>query len=324
MDTSLYDTLISKYEKRTSKHQKNIKLGEKLENIKNGKYKVIIEQCRLTLKESGKIGYDALKSELPAVTFCGVFNEMRKSEKISFYNKLIIIDIDDLESDNIDIFRKKIKNDEHTYSMFLSPSGNGLKILIKVESDVEHHKLAFKAIDKYYREKHGIEIDLSGSDCSRLCYVSWDPELYINEKSSVFKFNIDEFSDKINIPKKTSPNQKQLAKSNKINSTFGLNKTNDREMMKKIIQYLKKNNKSITSTHDRWYKCAYAIANTFSYDLGLAYFLKLSELDGERYDEYKSRERLEYCYITKRDEGGIHFASIISFAKEEGFLTKVA
>ena len=150
--------------------------------------------------------------------------------------------------------------------------------------------------------------------------------IYINSDSQTFIFDLSE-AEKIMIA--SVPKNKGIKASEvdnvleilSLQNTYGLNKEADRIMMKKIIIFLKKNNKSITISHSKWYKCAYAIANTFSYEIGLKYFLSLSELDGPSYDEYKSRERIKYCYLNKKDEGGVHFATIITFAKEVGFVT---
>mgnify|MGYP000909028901 CR=1 FL=1 len=171
--------LISKYEKKNSKVCSNIGLLEELGNFKNGKYKLQIEQCRLALKLEGKTGYDKYKSQLPGVAFCGTFNNLRQAEQIAYYNNLLIIDIDDLDEETILDTKNQVMQDVFTYAVFISPSGKGLKILIKVDTGVEFHKLAFRAVTKYYLDKFNINIDLSGSDCSRLCYVSWDSDIYI-------------------------------------------------------------------------------------------------------------------------------------------------
>ena len=63
-----------------------------------------------------------------------------------------------------------------------------------------------------------------------------------------------------------------------------------------------------------------AIANTFTYDIGLNYFTKLSKLDGIKYNETHSTNFLNNCYETKN--GSVNFASIIHLANEKGYNTK--
>ncbi len=300
---------------------------EQLDLFKQGSYKVQIDLCRLALLNNDKAKYKNLKAELPAITFCGRFDTQRKADLITNYNNLIIIDIDDLDPAFLKTVRKSIENDIYTHACFLSPSGNGLKILIKVKTDVIFHKQAFRNLSIYYKDNFDVLIDKSGSDCSRLCYVSYDSELYVNKNSDYFIFETealekDSFVEKTAIGKKRTPLSESVFNYKNLKTSYGLNKPNDRKMISQIIKFLKKGNLSITSTQEAWYKCAYAIANSFSYDIGAKYFIALSELDGDKYDKEKCVQIIEYCYLNRKDEGGLHFSTIVFFAKEKGFKTK--
>jgi hypothetical protein len=76
---------------------------------------------------------------------------------------------------------------EFTYASFISPSGNGLKILVKINSDKANHKEAFLEVQAHYETILKLEIDKSGKDVTRLCFYSWDENLYLNENASVFE-----------------------------------------------------------------------------------------------------------------------------------------
>jgi hypothetical protein len=80
----------------------------------------------------------------------------------------------------------------------------------------------------------------------------------------------------------------------------GRNKATKRNEIQKMIKFLKNKNLSITSDYERWFRIAYAIANTFTYDVGKKYFLQLCQLDGPRHDEEKSINILQYCYVNSR------------------------
>ena len=88
--------------------------------------------------------------------------------------------------------------------------------------------------------------------------------------------------------------------------------------IEKIIKYLKKNNKSITVTYTDWFRVALAIANSFTHEVGQKYYLQLCELDGDNYDEYKSKYLLDYCYANRK-LGKIGFPTIVYLAKQAGF-----
>ena len=81
-----------------------------------------------------------------------------------------------------------------TYSAFISPSGKGLKVIIKTDSELESHTDTFNALRDYYDEISGIVSDKSVKDVTRLCFVSYDPNLYLNESSETFRFSNSSFS----------------------------------------------------------------------------------------------------------------------------------
>jgi hypothetical protein len=84
--------------------------------------------------------------------------------------------------------KDKLTKDKFVYSVFISPSGNGLKALVKIPADVDNHKNFFNALNKHFDSEH---FDKMCSNVSRVCYESYDPLIYINENSSVWD-KIDE------------------------------------------------------------------------------------------------------------------------------------
>lgn len=173
---------ISYYANKESKISKQVQLGEVFESIKTGDgIKDKIEQIRSLTDKSQR---DKLKGTLPMVTFSGLFGESRKKEHIAHYSELICIDIDNLKE--LQHKRIEIQADQFTYALFLSPSGNGLKVLIKVQGQKENHLLLFENIKKYYKNNFNVEIDRSCKDISRGAFLSFDPEIFINSNSSVF------------------------------------------------------------------------------------------------------------------------------------------
>ena len=80
--------------------------------------------------------------------------------------------------------RVELMEDELTYCLFTSQSGDGIKTLVRIPKDAKNHKKYFKALEKYYECD---EFDTSCKNISRVCYESYDPDIYINELSSVWK-----------------------------------------------------------------------------------------------------------------------------------------
>jgi hypothetical protein len=163
-----------------------ISLQEALSKIRNGCFKTEVEELRTLLYQGSKDQYDERKKELLAFTVQGTFKNKRDSEHIKDYNKLIILDIDKIDTDQIDVLKQKASLDTHTYACFKSPSNQGLKIIVPVNSNKENHKEAFEQVAKFYEKSLKVEIDSSGKDVSRLCFYSYDPDIHINEHARVF------------------------------------------------------------------------------------------------------------------------------------------
>ena len=78
-----------------------------------------------------------------------------------------------------------------TKLLFRSPSGDGLKWIVPIDpfkhrlgafTLQEAHSLNFEAVFNYIQHKYNVEVDKSGKDVSRACFLPYDPEAYINPK----------------------------------------------------------------------------------------------------------------------------------------------
>ena len=162
----------------------NYELVNVLNAIKEGKFNTKITQLRNADSEEEK---GRVKNALPAFTPSVVLNTGRKFTDGDTYNGVIHLDYDKL--DDVASAIEKIKSLEYTYSCFISPSGNGIKVFVRVSNEMEQHKDAFNTLRHYYDKAVGRESDKSIKDLTRLCFVSSDPELYLNEESVVFDYN---------------------------------------------------------------------------------------------------------------------------------------
>lgn len=161
-------------------------IPEILHEIKTGKYRPGIIYLRKSLAENKLEAYEKAKKSLPAFTPSGKFVGGRKMEFLETYSNFIILDIDKLSQTDLQNAKHKANQSEYTYASFISPSGNGLKILVKVNTTKEDHKETFLAIQKHYETLLNHEIDKSGKDITRLCFYSFDDNLYQNEAAIVF------------------------------------------------------------------------------------------------------------------------------------------
>ncbi|MEY3498510.1 MAG: hypothetical protein RL308_179 [Bacteroidota bacterium] len=157
-----------------------------LEEIKTGKYRPGIIYLRKSLAENKTEAYNKAKKSLPAFTPSGKFVGGRKLEFLANYSSCIILDIDKLSAADLQNAKHLANQSEFTFASFISPSGNGLKILVKINSDKADHKEAFLLVQAHYESILKLEIDKSGKDVTRLCFYSWDENLYLNENASTF------------------------------------------------------------------------------------------------------------------------------------------
>src|SRR6218665_441786 len=147
--------------------------------------KTMIEEIRLLAAEGKKEEADEKKKKLPAFTPSGTFSE-RKKEALETYSGFVCLDFDHLASEALKTAFAAICKIPYTAFCFVSPSGNGLKVFVSVNTEAEHHEMAYEQAQAYYEKVAGLKADDSCKDVTRLCYVSWDPGAYRTEKSEKF------------------------------------------------------------------------------------------------------------------------------------------
>tara|TARA_R110002074_G_scaffold130705_2_gene272582 strand:- start:16932 stop:19358 length:2427 start_codon:yes stop_codon:yes gene_type:complete len=155
-------------------------VGFVLDRIRNGASKTLVKRIR---RQKDKSQRNELKKELPAVCFSGTFTK-RTDGSIQSHSGFLCLDFDgyskqkDLVAD-----KDRLSKDRYVYSVFISPSGAGLKALIKIPEDPSNHTNYFNSLEKYFDNPH---FDKTSKNISRVCYESYDPLLYLNERSSIW------------------------------------------------------------------------------------------------------------------------------------------
>ncbi len=166
--------LVSIFATVRGKKPKNSPLSEVLDRIKgDGKLADQIKSLRATT--DSEIA-SKKKLNLPAVTFAGTFSKRNASGLIE-RSGIVTLDFDHLE--NAKLLRVQLNSDPHCVTAFISPGGNGVKALMRIDTDLDH-AAAFSSAANYVLQRYGEEIDPSGKDVSRLCFLSHDPEIRIN------------------------------------------------------------------------------------------------------------------------------------------------
>ena len=165
---------------------KKVEVQKVLQQIQKGHWKKQINDIRYHLKNGNEDEAVKIKSNLPCMTISATFKERRKKDYVDSYTGLLHLDYDKLE--NAEEVKTNLISIPYTYSAFISPSGNGVKVLVKSDNAMSSHEVAFNSLREYYDKIVNVESDSSVKDITRLCYMSYDPDLYLNETSEIFKY----------------------------------------------------------------------------------------------------------------------------------------
>ena len=164
---------------RSTKPVGNPELKEVLMDIKSDKYKVQVEKCHTDIK---------YKDYLPCFTPTGVFNH-RSIAGLESYNGIICLDIDHIEDP--EQLKKRAAALNYVHAAFITPSGKGLKVIIKTNATAETYKSVEAKVADYFLTDCGAVRDNRCKDIARIQFVSHDPNLYYNEDS--YRLNLDQY-----------------------------------------------------------------------------------------------------------------------------------
>lgn len=161
-----------------------------IKRIQKGTSKELVETIRNGAKEN--------KNRLPCILFSGIFNE-RNSNSLQQHSGLMVLDFDKYpDNETMEAHFELLKQNNHFVLLFISPSGNGIKGVIKVSNELtkETHPKVFKEFHNTFDYDY---FDIVNSNIDRVCFESYDPNIYVNLEAEIFNpilkdegFNISE------------------------------------------------------------------------------------------------------------------------------------
>ena len=126
-------------------------------------------------------------TKLPAATFAGTFRKgERKASGLDTHSGLVVLDYDHL--DDVAAAYLAVAADRHTVIAFISPSGDGLKVVVAVDpvpTNADEHLSAWETAVGYYDGLLGAEADPSGKDLPRLTFLAYDPDALLNRDATL-------------------------------------------------------------------------------------------------------------------------------------------
>lgn len=170
--------LVSYYENSFVKEKKEIDLENYAGMIKHGAWQDYVLKARAA-KQLGDIDtYKKFKAKSQCITGSAVMKEGSRSDaNIKDLNGFIVIDIDNQINEDL-------KNDKYSAIVHLSFGGDGMCVFVRINPD--KFLDSFNGLAQYYLENYNITIDPSCKNPSRIRYISYDPDIFVNEKSLKF------------------------------------------------------------------------------------------------------------------------------------------
>jgi hypothetical protein len=185
------------YEVQITKSLFNPKFQKKelydvVEMIEKGAFEAPISKLRSL--EKGSEQYDNIKVNLPVIyPSCEFKSNSTRDEEIANYHPIVQLDYDGIEDEyQLETYKQIISNKPFTQTCFISPSGKGLKVFVKVNytiSNKEDYVRAFNAVRKHYDDALTFNSDEVIHNPNRACFLSYDPEVYFNCNPEPFRVN---------------------------------------------------------------------------------------------------------------------------------------
>jgi hypothetical protein len=279
---------VTFYNNAFGKEKVDVDLNSILKAIKSGNWQTNTKTYRDLVLKHGKKSDEAneyKRSNIPGVTVSGIFSNERKANKITSHSGFISVDFDDVQ--DLDLARSELYADEYTYAGFVSVSGTGICLIVKI--DGSRHLESFLGLEKYYFTKYGLQIDQQCKDVNRLRFVSFDPDAELSFRSKLF----DKYAEK----KKGRPI--------KHNKTV----IDSDEDFEYVLSQIESKRIDLTESYEAWIEIGMGIKNKYG-ESGLEYFKRVSQFHSN-YDEDKT----ELKYKSFSSTGMTTIASFYHHAK---------
>jgi len=173
----------------------DVRLDSVVKFIRSPKSARLIDVIRADLKAGRKKEADEKKRRLLAIIFSGRYSKRSDRDWVTS-SGIICCDLDHIPMDQLESIRAQLAAFKWVCLIFVSPSGNGLKICVRVsglnEANASEYLKAWKAVTKWLHTLNLVN-DPSTKNPSRLCFLSHDPRIYHNEDPE--HFPIETFSE---------------------------------------------------------------------------------------------------------------------------------
>lgn len=307
---------------RTIPPYANITLNQVYQAISGPYYKKLTEKLRLIFDEAENRKYKTQYFDF--VTFSGTFSK-RNIENLIQLSGLMVLDLDHLK--DLDAIKLQLLKDPffETQLLFVSPNGDGLKWILEIDINEKYsHREWFDAISNYIKSSHGIEVDKTGSDVARACFLSFDPDAYLNPKHG--RMN-KLFPPEIYLVNRKKFDPKTWLQNTKKNKTFkptgfSSSATRIHHNVDIVIRRIENYQIDITTNsheYNDWRNLGFAFADEFG-EAGRQYFHRISRFYPD-YDIKATDNQFDKCLQSNRK--GITIKTFFGMARDAGLNIRV-
>jgi len=239
--------------------------------------------CSVLRESADKKAITLAKKRLDYVTFGGEFTK-RHIDTLVMPSWWLVMDFDDVPE--VEEIKRVLSLDPCCYLIFISPSGKGLKVVLNIAD--QDFKKSFVDISLYFQQNYGLIPDISGSDITRACFMSYDPAYIFNEKAKPY------------LIKGLAPikKERQYDATKKVNI----------DQLEFVVRQLVDNGIDITNNYSsEWLLVGFSMA-TFG-EAGRAYFHELSSVN-HAYNAEVTERKFDNFLKTTRFTSPAKFFSI--------------
>lgn len=229
------ENIIASYADRIDITQmKTTPLHSILSDISSGVWKDKVEAIR---EETDDKKRKSLKNATLGYFNIGTFKDDKRENKNLISTRFMIFDFDHLLG-KPETMKEKLKRNKKVYAAFISPSGDGLKVICRLERPVTDHQ-EYKGIYSHWANEFSSAMNHTADktcDAARACYFSYDPDIYINEGAEPLQ--VIEISGYSETPMKTKKKVKNAKREELLNTFKGADIGNRNSSLIQVVGLL--------------------------------------------------------------------------------------
>lgn len=304
--------------KNTSPYKERISLADVYLYLSGSLLKERTEQLRRISNPDENREYKA--ANFPFVTFSGAFR-YRKEKGLIEHSGLLVLDFDHVP--DVEALKMQLLTDRYieTELLFTSPNGNGLKWVIAIDATRYSHSQWFDAVSRYITATYSVEVDKSGRDVCRVCFLCYDPDAFLHPRhgkmdrlfpGEVYTTTRQRFEPEKWLQQTTT--KKQAA-------PVPINKTATRQQheVEVVLRRIEAFQIDLTCEYNDWVKLGFALADGFG-ECGREYFHRVSRFNAG-YNATDCDTQFTKCLNGKRT--GITLRTFFAAANDAGINVKI-